>query len=40
MSDGSKLKVWSGNNIRQFLAIDPDNPEGNLTCANAVVPIS
>ncbi|WP_298915847.1 hypothetical protein [uncultured Roseobacter sp.] len=39
LSDGSKLLVWSGNNIRQFLAIDPNNPDGNLTCANSVVPI-
>ncbi|MBW4706883.1 hypothetical protein KX928_03685 [Roseobacter sp. YSTF-M11] len=40
LSDGSKLRVWTGNNIRQFLAVDPNNPNGNLTCANSVVPIS
>ncbi|MCV3270121.1 hypothetical protein [Roseobacter sinensis] len=40
MSDGSRLRVWSGRNIRQFIANKSGDVDAALTCGEVVVPIS
>lgn len=40
MSNGAKLTVWSGQNIRQFLADTSGTVNDNLICGEVVVPIS
>lgn len=40
MSDGAKVQVWSGNNIRQFLADQSGDLNSDLTCGDVLVPIS
>lgn len=38
-SHDRKLKVWTGDNIRQFLAFQSGNIRGDLLCSNVAVPI-
>lgn len=40
MSNGAKIKVWSGRNIRRFLADPSGTLNGNLSCGTTLVPIS
>lgn len=39
-STWDSLRVWSGRNIRQFVADEAGNLNGNLLCGDTSMPIS